>query len=353
MIKKRDNLLDITKGLGIMLVVLGHTLQGYYNDFDHNIIFRVIYSFHMPLFFFTSGAILCLKTNSTQRPIQTESPKVTPLKQLIDQCKKSFLHLVIPFSIWTIILFFTGRRYDEMHFTEWLLMVGKSVDYSLWFLIVMFNCLIFYYLSQYLFSSSGIENHPKFRHLTPECKQVTFLVSSLLLSTIFIKLLPNWLGIPLFKQYYIYLITGGLWQVYFRHKLPPQFEIITTLIFILLVPFWYRIEASSIVIFLSEYIKHSYADFLYKFTVAISGTLTILTLASLIQHTQSAITTKTVSFLGRMSLGIYAFHLHFFSIKPYFLAPLLLSIVACLIVSRISIVRLLLLGLTSFQQKQI
>ena len=60
-IHKRDDLLDIAKDIGIMLVVLGHTLQGFYTDFDNNLAFRLIYSFHMPLFFFISGAVLSLK----------------------------------------------------------------------------------------------------------------------------------------------------------------------------------------------------------------------------------------------------------------------------------------------------
>ena len=43
--------IDICKGLGIILVVLGHTLR-------NNISYIYIYSFHMPLFFFLSGLVL-------------------------------------------------------------------------------------------------------------------------------------------------------------------------------------------------------------------------------------------------------------------------------------------------------
>lgn len=44
---KRDTLLDVLKGIGITLVVLGHIL--------HNYIGSLIYLFHIPLFFFLSG----------------------------------------------------------------------------------------------------------------------------------------------------------------------------------------------------------------------------------------------------------------------------------------------------------
>ena len=48
---KRIEYLDIAKGIGILLVVLGH------NDFEVISVFvqRLIYSFHMPLFFFLCG----------------------------------------------------------------------------------------------------------------------------------------------------------------------------------------------------------------------------------------------------------------------------------------------------------
>lgn len=46
--KERNNSIDIMKGIGIFLVVLGHTTE-------NKILLKWIYSFHMPLFFFLSG----------------------------------------------------------------------------------------------------------------------------------------------------------------------------------------------------------------------------------------------------------------------------------------------------------
>lgn len=51
----RNDLLDIVKGLAILLVVLGHT---WIVQFGHRVFFSVIYSFHIPLFFFLSGILL-------------------------------------------------------------------------------------------------------------------------------------------------------------------------------------------------------------------------------------------------------------------------------------------------------
>ncbi len=47
---------DSLKGILIVLVVLGHAIQGVYGeDVESNRIWNIIYSFHMPAFFAISG----------------------------------------------------------------------------------------------------------------------------------------------------------------------------------------------------------------------------------------------------------------------------------------------------------
>ncbi len=53
--KERDRLIDVVKGIGILLVVLGHIIEGSVRDF--------IYLFHMPLFFYLSGSTISLSKN--------------------------------------------------------------------------------------------------------------------------------------------------------------------------------------------------------------------------------------------------------------------------------------------------
>jgi polysaccharide biosynthesis protein PslL len=51
----RNATIDVTKGLGIILVVLGHNWIVWH---DKGELFRVIFSFHMPLFFFLAGIFI-------------------------------------------------------------------------------------------------------------------------------------------------------------------------------------------------------------------------------------------------------------------------------------------------------
>jgi polysaccharide biosynthesis protein PslL len=51
----RNLTVDVAKGIGIILVVLGHNWIVLH---EKNDLFRVIFSFHVPLFFFISGLFL-------------------------------------------------------------------------------------------------------------------------------------------------------------------------------------------------------------------------------------------------------------------------------------------------------
>jgi fucose 4-O-acetylase-like acetyltransferase len=53
--KKRDSLLDLMKGVGILLVMFAHIYKGQLTYF--------IYLFHMPLFFIITGCTLAYSKN--------------------------------------------------------------------------------------------------------------------------------------------------------------------------------------------------------------------------------------------------------------------------------------------------
>lgn len=68
---QRNRDIDAVKGLGIILVVLGHNWLSYGNKGE---LFNVIFSFHMPLFFFVSGLLLknkAFQINSLQEKISS------------------------------------------------------------------------------------------------------------------------------------------------------------------------------------------------------------------------------------------------------------------------------------------
>ena len=135
--KKRDNYLDLLKGIGIFLVVLGHhdTYLGKY-----------IYSFHMPLFFFISG-IFHSNYKSYREFIENK------LRKLV------YPYFILAFSLflfWIII----GRKFGESAIKKTPIVVSfkgiflgndinniSSMEWGLplWFLLCLFIVSNLYY----------------------------------------------------------------------------------------------------------------------------------------------------------------------------------------------------------------
>lgn len=77
--------IDNLRGFLILLVILGHCIQNTNPNYQSDILFRYIYSFHMPLFIFVSGYV------SYKEKIEWIS------------IRKRFFQLIIPFSVWTCL----------------------------------------------------------------------------------------------------------------------------------------------------------------------------------------------------------------------------------------------------------
>jgi fucose 4-O-acetylase-like acetyltransferase len=142
---ERDYGIDWLKAFAIVLMVIGHAIQySLVTDYDSNLIFRFIYSFHMPLFIFISGYLA--HTGH----------------------KKGFLWkrvrlLLVPFLIWMVLYAFYYRRLDlqqgnwailPSYFWQVIQFPGKG---GLWFLWTLFQIDVVYSLLKktthfYLFS---------------------------------------------------------------------------------------------------------------------------------------------------------------------------------------------------------
>lgn len=104
--KRRMSYIDIAKGIGIFLVILGHTYR-------RNIVQNWLYSFHMPLFFFISGWLYC------------EIDK----KDYVKLVTKKARGLIMPYAVF-IMLNFLYWLVVERHF--------RSFDQGpLWYLPVL------------------------------------------------------------------------------------------------------------------------------------------------------------------------------------------------------------------------
>ena len=129
---ERVGYIDIAKGIGILLVALAHADVSLFSPYLH----RLIYSFHMPLFFFLSGYFF-----------NPETPFWSVVKKRFNTVLKPYL--VTIFLIYIVSLSFTNMRFATVfgRIVKSLYATGYYIDWvQLWFLPSLFVTSLFAFL---------------------------------------------------------------------------------------------------------------------------------------------------------------------------------------------------------------
>lgn len=131
--KKRLDYLDMTKGLGMILVLIGHLQGDSIFTFSPYIqpLCVFIFSFHMPMFFIVSGILLAIKND-----------EVKPLKEV---GKSRFRGIMIPylwFSLFYLIVVVAALIKGEiavqtLYLNFWYVISGYGMN-VLWFLPALY-----------------------------------------------------------------------------------------------------------------------------------------------------------------------------------------------------------------------
>lgn len=142
--------LDYARGIGITLVVLGHVIYGARTEIvgpqlnAYLFLTDLIYSFHMPLFFFASGALF-------RRRSELSVPRFA---------RGSFVGLVVPYVVWTVA--FVALQHvpsggvHHLYPFEDLLSIWRTPIAHMWFIYALFLLQIGFYLGFRIAGGVGI-----------------------------------------------------------------------------------------------------------------------------------------------------------------------------------------------------
>ncbi len=128
----RNHTIDCARGLGMILVVAGHSPLNEFGDDSWSALVHAVYAFHMPLFFFMSGLFL--------RP---ETPLARQLRQRASSLLKPY---VVVLSIYSL-LWVLAAGADHDHLIQGLSLAALGIAYGtgqtiksqpLWFLPHLF-----------------------------------------------------------------------------------------------------------------------------------------------------------------------------------------------------------------------
>jgi len=276
---KRLEDIDIMKGIAIILVVMGHVLSWAYKDFlpilrqdgwDYNqiVLWKFIYSFHMPLFMFVSGLVA-----------------FNPAKEyhIVDIIKRLITYLVLFFVV--SLMLFLYRGYGSL--------------FSLWYLRTLAEfVVILYLLEKIVIKIFGQLN----------------IYSVILISVLFIAFFKGseylMKGYPvlddIFDREHIGLARYFIFGWFIRRCPTIKRYIVNDYVF----------AVSAIFEFV--YLR---LNFYASILPAIVGIIFVLNLSNILVNTRYS---KCLTFLGHRTMEIYAFHLFFtfsiFEIGDFFIS---------------------------------
>lgn len=270
--------IDILKGLGIILVILGHLRVSY----D---VLNYIYLFHMPLFFFISGYLMNVK-------------KYDSLYQLIKKKSKTLLIPYLTLSVVSIIVYsIIGESDIDISQAFQSLIEGKrnEIYYNvpLWFLTGLFVVEVVYYILK-----KNVRN------------DVILLILIIIINFIAVVYLnvienPNWIwSIDTAFYYLLYYQLGNLFKIYIKDIRWSLNKILMGAVLLICVSFNIILLISPDQIqFVYSYI-HAKKEFLFIWLIicAISGIVTYIALSMFIKNS------NTLEYIGKNSLIIFALH---------------------------------------------
>lgn len=287
---RRIEYLDIAKGIGILLVVLGHNDFGAISPFFR----QVIYSFHVPLFFFLSGYFINVSIS------------------LFDYFKKRFHGVLKPYLFTIFLIYFASVSFEKMGFQTALGRIAKSLygsfDYidwgQLWFLPNLFV------VSLYAFIFVRIASRLQKRWLTWGILLGTLAISLLFLHTFYpfsvsilgkeyeLRGLPFSLDVMLLSGFF-FIMGNEVRQVTSERTFNNIFLLIGAGIGLILLNVFFQYQV--------DIARRVYESFLVNTAEAMLGILFILALSRQIDlHTQWL--AWLFKYFGNISLIILLFH---------------------------------------------
>ncbi len=274
MSKPRIASFDALKCFAIYCVILGHTIQYYYPTssyelYKDNILFSLIYSFHMPLFAIISGIFA------------SSSLKLTPGNFI----KKKSINLLIPSFSWAIFGIVISAI-DHNGSLSIFNITTTHLLFDFWFLKCLFICFVIAYAT---------------KKITPTSNVLFFSIS----------LLVSFLS----DQYYLtflcpFFISGIILSDFiaiFREKCNYVIAI-SGILYILLFINWnsndlvYCSHPYTLISLIhnEQYFISRTLIYLYRFLIGLTGSIFIISLFFKIKDCHSIIKT-----IGKYTIGIY------------------------------------------------
>lgn len=265
--KRREVLVDALRGVAVLAVLLGHAIQrGLVINYETNIVFKIIYSFHMPLFMLVSGYSLYKYTK----------------KYDITFLKRRFFRLIIPTIVWSYLIYFV-RQFNFVGIKEFILFPDSLIEYTkilfwhpdfvIWFLYIVFLSTIIIFMQRKL--------------INEKYHKISILITIIIAIIIYLIPKDNF-GIGRLQIYFPIFALGYYVGMYFEKikKYLKYLMLPSIIVYFLTFPI-YNVIIDNIIIF---------------YLISISAIIILYNLLQMLKNTKII---EVLGYFGNKSLEIY------------------------------------------------
>ncbi len=287
--KARIELIDIAKAITIILVILGHTT----GNLETPMYRRLIYSFHMPLFFFLAGMSIKPKT-------------LKSFKEWKGFIGKNLRALIVPYTIFAFIYApFSFENVPKFLYGSWQALGEAHTLTSLWYLTCFFIARIYCQILTDLVSRANPKNLnatlgliaipmfavgfllPKLDGGYPWCLDISFIASGFIL-----------LGIAL-RQNILIFAQSKTWMLAISTAAAAAILACGTIL---------RGDALELCLMC----RSDYGNIFWFMLNSFSGSALVLGMSSLLfrasREGRITFSTTAITYVGQHTLGIFLLH---------------------------------------------
>lgn len=273
---KRLEWIDVTKGILMLLVVLGHVVT------PHEQLWNFIYSFHMPAFVAISGYV-------AYRPNRVGGGN---LNACLSAISRRFWQIMWPFLVWSGIMFLCVHNVN--HYYDYILYPQNSY----WFLWGLFFIVCIFNIVDLIADATKLKQE--------------WIVSVVTMGLIGIQLvLPDakFFGYEYISYYFLYYVLGYYLRKY-NQVVPEKKWLLAALAVVCfgLGLFWKPLPEVSVLVSWIPFIPGSLLNIGYRIVTAFLFVLLMIGAGSKMKVGNNIIW-KWLMDMGQISLGIYAVHM--------------------------------------------
>lgn len=268
--KERLLWIDALRGILIVLVVLGHTLQ--HGDYENRLTWNMVNSFHVAAFFVVSGYISYKKEYS------------------IGIIGHKAQQLLLPFFVWSVLSMVFVGNCKLQSLVKYII----KPDTGYWFV-----CTLFFVSSIAII----LQKSPFKKDFQ---KSLILVLGGVILVSVTIATNCRLFGFHFISYYFLFYVMGLLIRKY-DVKLNNFYFTIMGILWLYMAIFWRKHDCPVIVNWVT-FLPSSIVTYVYRMITAFCGSLFALEFARRYINTPNRLI-KSFSYMGTISLGVYIIHL--------------------------------------------